>query len=277
MLTVSMSYICPLCQHTLVLTDRTYLCSAQQHQFDLSKEGYVNLLPVQHKRSKDPGDNKLMMQARSAFLAAGHYQPMRDAVAETLKGLLTQIPSPHVLDLGCGEGYYTSHCQKTINNAAVFGLDISKIMIRFAAKRHADCHFVVASSQRLPFPSAQFDAVMRVFAPCYPQELNRTVKDKGIMVTVTPGPRHLYQLKEKIYDTVHLHDIPPESLPFFDLESEQNIAYPMTLSGEEASMLLQMTPFAWRAPTSLWETLKDTSQFDCEADFTLRVYRKKAQ
>lgn len=271
-----MSYLCPLCQHALVLKDRAYLC-AQQHQFDVSKEGYVNLLPVQHKRSKDPGDNKAMMQARFQFLSAGHYQPMRDALGETLKTLLTKIPTPQLLDLGCGEGYYTHHLKNVLHNASLFGLDISKIMIQSAAKRHADCHFLVASSQRLPFSDTQFDAVIRIFAPCHAKELTRTIKDHGIMVTVTPGPQHLYQLKEQIYQQVHLHDIPVETLPHFELESEQDIAYPMTLSAEQATLLLQMTPFAWRAPDTLWETLKNTAQFNCDANFTLRVYRKRAK
>ncbi len=74
-----MSYQCPLCQHPLTHRSGSYSCE-NHHQFDLAKEGYINLLPVQFKRSKEPGDSKEMMQARRAFLDNHHYRPMRDQV-----------------------------------------------------------------------------------------------------------------------------------------------------------------------------------------------------
>ena len=62
-----MSYSCPLCHAPLARRDNSFICP-QRHQFDLAKEGYVNLLPVQFKRSRDPGDSAEMMQARREFL-----------------------------------------------------------------------------------------------------------------------------------------------------------------------------------------------------------------
>lgn len=269
------SYLCPLCQQPLNLSGRTYKC-ASNHQFDLAKEGYVNLLPVQHKRSKDPGDNKEMMQARRQFLDGGHYQPMRDAVSGLLTSLLADKTGAELLDIGCGEGYYTSFFAGQLTETEVYGLDISKVMVRYGAKRYPNVDFLVASSQRLPFADNQLDAVVRIYAPCNGDELARTVKNNGVVVTVTPGPRHLFQLKAGIYDDVRLHDVPVENLPGFALETEQSVAYLMTLNSTDATTLLQMTPFAWRAPESLWQALKDAEQFECEADFTLRVYRKIA-
>ena len=215
-----------------------------------------------------------MMQARRHFLDAGHYQPMRDAVSETLHALLPDKADIHLLDIGCGEGYYTHHLAKTHHQSKTFGLDISKSMIQAAAKRYKECHFVVASSLKLPFQDAFFDAIIRIYAPCNAEELSRTLKKNGLMITVTPGPRHLYQLKAHIYDEVRLHPLLEENVHGLKLEIQKNISYPMSLNPEEASMLLQMTPFAWRAPDALWETLKTSEKFDCEADFILRIYRK---
>ncbi|MCX2959526.1 MAG: 23S rRNA (guanine(745)-N(1))-methyltransferase, partial [Serratia symbiotica] len=76
-------------------------------QFDCAKEGYVNLLPVQHKRSKLPGDSVEMMQARRAFLDAGYYRPLQQRVVERLEPLL-KADAMALLDIGCGEGYYTA-------------------------------------------------------------------------------------------------------------------------------------------------------------------------
>ncbi|PLL88324.1 23S rRNA (guanine(745)-N(1))-methyltransferase, partial [Klebsiella michiganensis] len=114
-----MSYSCPLCHAPLERRDNSYICP-QRHQFDLAKEGYVNLLPVQFKRSRDPGDSAEMMQARRAFLDAGHYQPLRGAICAYLQ---TFAPTD-LLDIGCGEGYYT-HAFAAIASHS-WGLDVSK-------------------------------------------------------------------------------------------------------------------------------------------------------
>ncbi|WP_064602439.1 23S rRNA (guanine(745)-N(1))-methyltransferase [Photobacterium sp. J15] len=270
-----MSYQCPLCHSALVLQSNTWRCE-NNHQFDQAKEGYVNLMPAHHKSSKNPGDNKEMMQARRLFLNTEHYQPLREAV---IKQLAEHLPaqSRHLLDIGCGEGYYTSDFTQ-LNQAhpklSVYGLDISKVAVRYAAKRYPDCHFCVGSSHRLPFADGLLDGVVRIYAPCKDSELRRAIKNDGILVTVTPAARHLYQLKELIYDGVRLHDMTAEEIDGFELIADQQLHYNMTLSGEEATALMQMTPFAWKTSQEVWQQLAHTSDFLCEADFSVRVYRR---
>lgn len=113
-----MSFSCPLCHQPLSREKNSYICP-QRHQFDMAKEGYVNLLPVQHKRSRDPGDSAEMMQARRAFLDAGHYQPLRDAIVAQLRERLDEKATA-VLDIGCGEGYYTRICRCAARNHHVW-------------------------------------------------------------------------------------------------------------------------------------------------------------
>ncbi|MCF7362644.1 MULTISPECIES: 23S rRNA (guanine(745)-N(1))-methyltransferase [Vibrio] len=271
-----MAYQCPLCQHPLTLNQRTYSC-VNNHQFDLAKEGYVNLMPAHHKRSKDPGDNKEMMQARRRFLDGGHYNPMREKVAELCQRFL--INTDHqLLDIGCGEGYYTTYiadCLKQQNpQANTFGLDISKVAIRYAAKRYSNCDFTVASSHRLPFADEALDGILRIYAPCKADELNRCIKSGGVVITVTPAARHLYEFKQGIYQDVRLHEEQPEVIENFTLEHEEKVNYLMTLSGDDAFDLLQMTPFAWRASEAYKAELKNSASVQCEADFMIRVYRK---
>lgn len=296
------SYQCPLCHQPLQLCrgePRRWQCAAR-HQFDCAKEGYVNLMPVQHKHSKNPGDNKEMMQARRAFLEAGHYQPLRDKVAALLQESLTAVSASdvhrvQVLDIGCGEGYYTAALARVlaehtmISNSEtfagsasvgevqaagqVFGLDISKVAVRYAAKRYPNVEFCVASSHRLPFADASLDAVVRIYAPCKAQELARCVRPGGVVITVSPAPRHLYQLKEQVYGDVVLHPCPVETLDGFTPEQDLRLAYPMRLSAQAAVQLLQMTPFAWRASAQVWEHLAAQSEFACETDFAIRIHR----
>ncbi|ADO48227.1 23S rRNA (guanine(745)-N(1))-methyltransferase [[Enterobacter] lignolyticus] len=263
-----MSWSCPLCHAPLTRQQNSYVCP-QRHQFDLAKEGYVNLLPVQHKRSRDPGDSAEMMQARRAFLDAGHYQPLRDAIS----ALLQSVSPAQILDIGCGEGYYT-HAFAALAQRT-WGLDVSKSAVRAGAKRYPQVEFCVASSQRLPFVDACMDAVVRIYAPCNPHELARVVKVGGVVITATPGPRHLMELKGLIYDEVRLHAPNDEQLPGFLLVQESALAYPMTLSGAEAVALLQMTPFAWRAKPQVREQLAQKAQFDCQTDFVIQVWRRE--
>ncbi|WP_367671250.1 23S rRNA (guanine(745)-N(1))-methyltransferase [Serratia symbiotica] len=271
-----MSYQCPLCHQPLHCSQLQWRCHSN-HQFDCAKEGYVNLLPVQHKRSKLPGDSVEMMQARRAFLDAGYYRPLQQRVVERLEPLL-KADAMALLDIGCGEGYYTAELAARLeqrHNVAVYGLDIAKVAIRYAAKRYPAVSFCVASSHRLPFAERSMDAVLRIYAPCKAGELARVMKPGGILMTVSPGPRHLYQLKAQVYQQVQLHDGQEERLEGFGCESREALAYTMALSGGQAANLLQMTPFAWRASPEVQQQLAASESFACETDFVIAVHRRQ--
>lgn len=273
-------YQCPLCSCELIKETQRFRCE-NNHQFDIAKEGYVNLVPANKKRSKVPGDSTEMMQARRRFLNHGHYDPLRAFVAKLAHEHVSPSSPITLLDIGCGEGYYTSYFQDSLaqfnSDISVFGLDISRVAVRYAAKRYPHCHFSVASSQHLPFLDHSLDAVIRIYAPCNPLELNRCVKDNGILITVTPAGRHLYQLRELIYEDVRFHAETAEIIEGFVLESEEKLSYLMSLSSEDSLDLLQMTPYAWKATEALKTHLANTSPFVCEADFKIRLYRKSAR
>lgn len=264
-----MLLICPLCHLPLQPENRSWRCE-NRHQFDQAKEGYLNLLPVQHKGSREPGDSPEMMQARREFLQAGHYQPLRDGVVALLREKLQDAGA--LLDIGCGEGYYTSALSAL--GGKVYGLDIAKNAIRLAAKRYPDVQFCVASSQRLPFADASLDGVVRIYAPCNEAELTRVVRPGGVLLTVTPGAHHLQQFKALIYREVQLHAPEEKCYSGFSEESQQSLRYAMHLSGDAAATLLQMTPFAWRAKPSVWGELQASKTFECDADFRLTLWRR---
>lgn len=149
-------------------------------------------------------------------------------------------------------------------------------MIRAAAKRYPQVNFCVASSQRLPFSDASFDAVVRIYAPCNAEELARVVRPGGWVITATPGPLHLLELKGLIYDEVRLHELKTEAMPGFRLEAQQQLAYPMILTGSEAQALLQMTPFAWRAKAEVHAALRQQPTFGCQTDFMIHCWQREA-
>ena len=234
-------------------------------------------MPVQHKGSKIPGDSPEMIQARRSFLDQGYYQPLRSAVTEILAEHLPQT-DVQILDIGCGEGYYTAEiarCFAERRGAAVYGLDVAKVAVKYAARRYKAIRFCVASSYRLPFADQSLNAVLRIYAPCKDEELARTLKPDGYLLTVTPGPDHLRQLKALIYSEVQQHEDNEHPLADFVQVQEKQLAYSMDLTSEAATALLQMTPFAWRASAQVWQQLASVGRFNCDADFRLRLWQRK--
>ena len=265
-------YLCPICAASLQLSPsaKSYACE-NNHHFDLAKEGYLNLLPVQFKHSAEPGDNKPMMQARREFLEAGFYEPMAKAMAMMINA--NQLK--HLLDLGCGEGYYSRAIEAFCTNPMMLhGVDIAKFAIAAAAKKQANGRFIVASSNRLPYADQYFDFVLRVFAPSNDDELKRVLKPSGLLLTVTPGPRHLWQLKEFIYAEVKEHALESLVPEGFERIDTQRISYKITPNPQQRIALLQMTPFAWRANESVQQAIKDVAELEIETDFILTLAAK---
>jgi 23S rRNA (guanine745-N1)-methyltransferase len=269
-------YLCPLCNQPLQtpVSEKNYVCQ-NHHSFDRAKEGYLNLLPVHYKHSKEPGDNKQMITARRLFLEAGYYDPLAKALVIMIN--MSHTPNNttyNLLDLGCGEGYYSrqikQHCALS-QQISLHGNDISKIAIAAASKKQPEAHFIVASSSRLPFRDAYFNLVLRVFAPSDEQEIKRLLKPSGYFLSVTPGPRHLWQLKEFIYDDAKEHTeevIIPEG---FEQVTQQRISYKITPNAEQRMALLQMTPFAWSASEKIQSMLSNLSELEIEVDFMLTL------
>lgn len=246
---MSLHYHCPLCKHALTLTDKTYRC-VNNHSFDIAKEGYVNLLPVQNKKSKQPGDNLDMVQARRAFLSAGHYGFLQHAIAR----LVSKLKPLSVIDLGCGEGFYTQAIANS-SNATVYGVDISKPAVKYAAKRYENAHFSVASISQSPFADSEADVLVSVFAPLFADELARLAKPQSTLIVASPGPWHLKELKSFIYADVKPHT-QIEAPNGFSEKSTELLEQQTVLSVEDIKHLIMMTPFAWKFRPEHWQEIE---------------------
>lgn len=266
------SYICPKCKHTLILTDRTYRCP-ENHCYDIAKEGYVNLLPIKSKKSKDPGDNSKMTMARRSFLETDLYKVLAYKVAEVLKESLGNGTS-NILDLGCGEGYYTGIISNNLSSSIFNGIDISKVAVRYGSKKYKNINFCVASAFELPIADNSIDAVTRIYAPSSEVELNRVIKKNGYLLTVTPGDRHLYQLREIIYKEVLNLSTKDDSTENFERIKSENLCYTMEIK-EAATIqnLLDMTPFGWKISKEDHKKLFMQSSWSIEADFKIVLYK----
>ncbi|MEW6991705.1 23S rRNA (guanine(745)-N(1))-methyltransferase [Colwelliaceae bacterium 6441] len=269
-MTTIAQYRCPLCQSSLSLKGSSFIC-LNNHCFDLGKEGYVNLLPVQFKHSKEPGDNKAMVNARRTFLERGYYQPLINKLIDLYQSYGEQ--SGKLFDAGCGEGYYT-HQHKTSHNT-VYGIDIAKEAVKKAAKKYKNCHFSVATLSHLPFEDNVIDWMFSIYAPILENEFTRVLKNKGYLLTVTPAKKHLNELKQKIYRQAKEHDIERTPIEHLTLVHQENLSYEMILeTGDDLLNLLSMTPFAFKASEEVKNELTSIEDFTCQADFHIRLYQK---
>ncbi len=270
-------FICPLCQTHFTQTDNTQICK-NNHHFDIAKEGYLNLLPVNAKNSKNPGDNKEMMMARRTFLNTGGYLPLAEKLTVLMNTLLAEKEQPSLLDLGCGEGYYTGFLAKKLpSSTTITALDISKVAIRYAAKRYPMIHFCVASAYDVPLEKNSIDALIRIYAPSLDSELQRLIKQDGYLITVTPAPRHLFELREKIYQQVNEHLGENEPPVGFTKVNQINLNYPLQITEAQVlKNLIQMTPFAWKFNEQKMHALLAEEKWEIECDFNIEVYKKLA-
>ena len=274
------SWICPSCSNVLSLNNQIWACS-NGHSHDVAKEGYVNLLLAQHKNSKQPGDNKQMVNGRRAFLALGFYQPLADAISNIFnQHLATLTPESEVsfFDAGCGEGYYMAQvsqsCNRTDLKIEFSGLDISKFAIQKAAKKYSENHFAVASTFQLPLENNSQDAVLQIFAPSSELEIHRVLKSNGIWITVNPAANHLFEFKQALYDKPTEHKTEQVTPQGFELTQQLNISFVMQLiEPEQRENLLMMTPYYWSATAEKKQKLVDNLQ-QFTTDFDIRVYVK---
>ena len=268
-----MSIVCPLCRQPLLRQPRTWAC-AQGHSFDVAREGYVNLLMVQQKHSASPGDSAESVRARAEFLHAGHYQPLRDAVVEMLEPL--GIGS--VLDVGCGEGYYTAALKDVAGE--VTGLDIAKPAIQRASKRFPGITWLVGSSALLPFDDGGIDVVTALFTQLYIDEMRRVLAPDGHVLVVTPAADHLWSVREGLFEEVQAHE-PDKFLAGFEADFEvvarREVRCELTLTQGTLRQLLAMTPYVWKAKPERRAALEAcATTFKTNAAFALMLFRKRA-
>lgn len=261
--------ICPVCKHPLHIRERTYRCD-QNHGFDLAKEGYVNLLLSHQRRSKNPGDDNAMIQARRRFFDSGAFDPLSDFIAKSV------IKNRHLtlLDCGCGEGHFLG----TLSGQRL-GIDVSKDAIRCAAKRYKDVTWVIANGMReLPVADQSFDCILSVLAPRNTEEFARILKPNGQLILGVPGPNHLIELRTELNaNTRDFEEKADEAVakcvPFFQESSRKNIAYQTDLNPEQVADLIQMTPIFWNSSLEAKEKVQMLSTLSITISLTIVTLR----
>lgn len=270
--------ICPICGSPLQRAGNSFLCTSRdgtkKHCFDLSSSGYSDL----SYRSGGGGDPKDAVNDRTAFLEKGYYEPLSNEINRLCSLYLSE---PFLLvDAGCGEGYYSERIARELEGSFIFGADLSKHAVHKASVRRnmrggRNSFFAVASIFSLPVASSSADAVLSMFAPISEEETLRILKDDGIFIAGAAGCRHLYDLKDAIYDEVYLNDERADLPKQMTLIDKTTVAYRTEISNhEDIIRLFGMTPYRFRTSEASIQKLNELTDIDVEINVDFYVFRK---
>lgn len=270
-------FCCPVCGAPLERAGGALRCG-KGHSFDTAREGYTHLLPPNRKHSAAPGDDKGMAAARRTFLSKGYYAPLRDALCDL--ALRCTGDAPAVLDAGCGEGYYTGGIHRALLAAGkqprTAGIDISKFILRYAAKAEKDIEFAVASSYHLPVADQSVELLINCFSPLALEEFRRVVRPGGAFLYVVPAADHLWQLKEVLYDQPYANEEKETPYEGFAYEAIVPVEDTITLPSQaDIQALFQMTPYYWKTPRDGAARLAALPELTTDISFRFLVFEKK--
>lgn len=244
------AFACPICQENLTLLETNFKC-CNRHSFDLAKFGYVNLAP-QIKLSANY--DKENFQNRQQILEAGFYQAILDAVSDLLASSKTTTT---ILDIGCGEGFYSRKLQESHSEKTFYAFDISKDSVQIAAKSEPNwaVNWFVGDLARLPIKDASMDILLDIFSPANYGEFRRILSKDGILIKVIPTENHLKEIRQRVQDQLtnkeySNQDIKEHFQEHFTILSSQSASLTKTITAEQLQALLSMTPLLFHVDQS---------------------------
>ncbi len=261
---------CPKCHLPLHLEGNSYKCD-NRHTYDLAKSKYINLLLNPDKATNNPGDSKESLIARKAYLNQGYYNVISDTLIDCVKKYTNDLS--HILDLGCGEGYYTKRMREFLGEHTYYGLDISKEAINMATKYTKDIYWIVGNSKNIPICDHSLDIIAALFTVVNKDELARCLKPGGKIIHVTANnPNHLIEIKHLIYEEVHTKADTFIRLPFktvenFDLKKTIHID-----NHDDCVNLLKMTPHYYHIKKERRHVIEEMQEMDITIDVKFTVY-----
>jgi 23S rRNA (guanine745-N1)-methyltransferase len=280
------NFACPICGAGLsfgMTGDASRACS-QSHSFDKARN-YLNLLLVQHKASRDPGDTPEMVKSRQRLLDSGVYQNVSDALNHAVIPLAAAhpfaFPAFCIVDAGCGDGYYTSRLADALADKTtpitLAGTDISKHAVRIAAKRKGPVAWAVANNRHLPFVTGSVDLILCLFGFPVWEGFRDVQAVGGRVLMVDPGPDHLVELRSIIYRSVKRNNVSSLSraeAAGYVLEHTTPLNYQAELTSQaKIADLLAMTPHAFRAPIEGRAALQALDRLTVTVDVVVRQLR----
>ena len=266
---------CPICSSKMEVVDHSRIVCTENHSFDLSKNGYVNLAPQAHATKYD----KSLFEARKTVIDGGFFDPLLEYINGSLTEKIEESKEVSILDAGCGEG---SHLSKILgdlpNNVAGVGIDLAKEGIAAAAKEHPGNIWCVADLANCPFEDGRFDVVLNILSPANYAEFTRLLKPDGLFIKVAPESRYLKELRNIFYEDNERQQESEHVIRYsehFELMKTERITYEFPLGSNLLAPLIRMTPLSWGADKEKIEAAERMDIPVITIDFVIMIGKKK--
>lgn len=276
---------CPLCKKDLINYDSYFKCE-NNHSFDIARKGYVNLLLANQHHSDKSGDDKEMILSRVRFLNTGKYDLLKNGIFQVINTYILKdnLPQVSIVDVGCGDGYYTTFFHQKLNEKfnleiKTYGVDLSKQAINQCSIRQrklnlSNLQFVIGNMNYLPIKDQSVDFLINSFAKIDLKEFSRVIKKNGYFVRILPGERHLYGLKQVLYKNVRLNTEKEKELDGFNFVEEKRLSKVINLNNQEIVDLFMMTPYFYKSPSNSLDKLEKYENLETEIEFSILIYQK---
>ncbi len=264
---------CPVCNTSLQKSQKSYNCE-NGHNFDIAKQGYINLLNSNKKSSFDPGDNKNMVDARRNFLEQGFYKPISDLLNTTFLSNLPHFTNPlQIAEIGSGEGYYINGL-RDCHAGNYYGIDISKHAAKTASTKYNNITFVVANAVELPFLDNSVNVLTSLFSPFYEESAKKVLTKNGIIIQAVPLSNHLLELRQVLYKEVNINSTPKNVLTqYFKLVDTKILNHSLKLPDQTTIQnIFSMTPHYWKTSPEQIRELSSLQQLDVTLEIEFRIY-----
>lgn len=284
-------FACPVCASEMQVAEREApeLVCANNHAFDFSRQGYVNLLLSHQKHSQEPGYDIETLRARKAMLETGFFAQLVTQLVAYLRDISDQQPQSdtpfNVLDMGTGEGFVfvqamSEFVAATGSTVWAVGTDISRPAMQLACQLDAPVSWCVANlMKRLPFADGAFSVLMNILAPANVEEYQRVLVDGGYLLKVLPLEQHLVEIRQAIYEherkESHSNSATYSELSqHFTLLSEHELRYQWPIGKEQTANLLHMSPLFWKGKKEkIAETIQEGIP-QVTAHFSISLWQK---
>lgn len=230
----------------------------------------------QATKNKQHGDDKTMLKARKSFLDKGYFRTLSDKITEIADNL--NIKKLSILDVGCGEGYYSLQTLRFLESkkkeVEMLCIDISKDALELFEKQPNLCK-AVASAYSLPVLDASINLILNIFAPHSEDEFLRVLKPKSYLLKVAPLERHLFSLKECLYENAYLNEVEKFEFKHLKLLSSTEIRDRIVLKDKiDLANLFNMTPYSHKTSKEAKEKLENLDSFETEIEFGIYLFQK---
>jgi len=270
-------FICPLCKKQMQMINLQSLVCSTQHCFDISKQGYINLL----SRAGSTKYDKKIFEYRREISKNGFFDPLYAAVSEIIMSQAPSNEAIRILDAGCGEGSHLNNiqieiAQKKHNPLLAVGIDISKQGISFAATEYSNAIWCVADISNCPFASKRFKFIINILSPANYSEFKRLITDDGLVIKIVPEQDYIKELREIFYEGSDKQVYTNSAIlrhfnEQFELLGIERIRYQVNLSEPLIEPLVGMTPLSWGTSKERMEKVRQMNLKQVTMDFKILI------